>query len=217
MKLISGFVGAVIGGIIGAVIWAVVVKYSGWEIGWLAWGIGALVGFGFRLGAKDLANPATGVLAAAVALLAVLGGKYAVVHLYTQEVLAEYAITPEVAGSEEFVVSCIADAVVLEWEEADRPVEWPAGVDPEVAATEAEYPPEAWADAEARWAAMSVEEQQAYREGIVTFYTGGDPAGEAAFSTEVFLSSFGVFDLLWIVFAVGTAFGMGARYETAGE
>lgn len=215
MKLISGFVGALIGGVAGAAIWAAVVKFTGFEIGWVAWGIGALVGLGFRLGAKDLGTPATGVLAAAVALLAVLAGKYTVVYLYTHEYLADHTVSPELASSDEFVLSCVADGVIEEWQSAGRFVQWPNGVDPDAAATESDYPPAAWAEAEARWAAMTPADQQAFRDGVVAFYTTSDPVAEAALSIGAFFASFGFFDLLWIGLAVATAFRMGAASGSA--
>ncbi len=211
MKIVSGLIGAVIGGAIGGAIWAAVVKFTGFEIGWLAWGIGALVGVGFRVGARELANPGTGVLAAAVALLAVLGGKYAVAHLYTQEFMADFNLA-ESLESDEFVISYIADAVVEEWQSSGRPVAWPDGVDPDFAAEEADYPPAVWTDAVQRWNAMSPDEQQQYRDDLLAMY--GDMTGmETAVSLDVFIASFGLFDLLWVFLAVATAFSMGARSE----
>ena len=49
MKFAKWGLGGLVGGAIGAAIWAGIVYAIHVEIGWLAWGVGALVGLGVRL------------------------------------------------------------------------------------------------------------------------------------------------------------------------
>ena len=66
---------AIAAALIGAVVWAVIVKTTDYEIGWIAVGIGALIGaVAGKLGARGFA---AGVVAAALALLSIAGGKVA--------------------------------------------------------------------------------------------------------------------------------------------
>jgi len=81
-------VGAVAGGAVGAAVWAVIAWKLDMEIGYVAWGIGFLVGFVAVLcGGSGKVN---GVMCAIVALLSIFGGKVA----------AAMAIAPEVMRQE---------------------------------------------------------------------------------------------------------------------
>ena len=81
-------VGALVAGIVGAIVWAVIAWQTNFEIGYLAWGIGALIGFiAVRLGARGMA---TAVACAAIALLSIFAGKMITVYLtFDQAVLDE--------------------------------------------------------------------------------------------------------------------------------
>ncbi|MBN4052614.1 hypothetical protein JYT82_00715, partial [bacterium AH-315-K20] len=70
--IIAGCVAAVIG----AAIWAAVAYYAHFEIGWIAWIIGAMVGGAVFATAGDQAGMMTGVGAAVIAIAGVVGGKY---------------------------------------------------------------------------------------------------------------------------------------------
>ncbi len=70
---VTTLLAAAIGAFVGAVIWAVIAATTGYEVGWVAWGIGALVGFGAKIaggGGKPVA-----VACAGLALLGIFGGK----------------------------------------------------------------------------------------------------------------------------------------------
>ena len=69
-------VGGLVGGLIGVAIW-IAVGMAGFEVGWIAWGIGALAGIGTRV--FNETDSAMGALSAAViAGLMVLLGKVVV-------------------------------------------------------------------------------------------------------------------------------------------
>ena len=87
MRFASLFVGrsgaALAGGLATALLagflWAAVVRYTGFEIGWLAWGLGLGVGFCVALIARQQ-NNLVGVAAAVVALLGWFAGKVAILY-----------------------------------------------------------------------------------------------------------------------------------------
>ena len=69
----AAFLGAVAGGLVGAVLWAVIACTTGMEIGYVAWAVGGLVGFGaYALGGR---GKAAGVTCAGIAAAAILVGK----------------------------------------------------------------------------------------------------------------------------------------------
>jgi phosphate/sulfate permease len=150
MKSLGAILGGSIGGLIGAVIWAVVTHYSGWEIGWIAWGIGGLVGAGVRLGTGGSGGISHGGTAAIIALAAVLGGKWAAVRIELSAFLA----------GDDAPTSAIADIVVAEREEAGIPVPMPP-VDAE--SLREWYPRDVWNEAVRRWEAMDPAWQETVR------------------------------------------------------
>lgn len=64
---------AVVGALVGALAWGGIAAATGYEIGWIAWGIGALVGFGGHLGESE--GQSAGVTCGALAVAAILIGK----------------------------------------------------------------------------------------------------------------------------------------------
>ncbi len=68
-------VGAVGAGLLGMFIWYGIAMATGYELGIVAWGIGALVGVGTRLLGKAQTQ-VFGLMAGACALLAIVGGQY---------------------------------------------------------------------------------------------------------------------------------------------
>jgi hypothetical protein len=222
VKLVAGGIG---GGAIGAAIWAAIGHFTGYEVGWIAWGVGGLVGLGVRtFGATEMASfdrstrqrvvrrvPAVapamaGIIAAVIAIGSVVGGKYLVVRLALSDMLAN---APEIETSEAMIAS-LADQIVFEREEAGQSVTFPPGKEFETAARQGDYPPGLWSEAEARWTSMSPEEQRELSEGLVAMreaFVGSIGTG------AIVASSFGLFDLLWFGLAGWTAFKLGMSIE----
>ncbi len=70
----KALLGAAIAGLVGMWLWALLILWLDIEIGWLAWGIGAGVGFAFhQLGGRGLAGAG---ICAAITVLAMYGGKH---------------------------------------------------------------------------------------------------------------------------------------------
>jgi len=159
MIKIGAILGGLVAGVIGGAVWAGISYGTGYEIGWIAWGIGALVGAGVLMGSSRAGGPANGVLAVIISVLAILGGKYAVVELFLNNLVgdAESLGDEEAARlkNDEYVISHIADKVADEFVAQGRDLQWPPGVDPREMDSEADYPPEVWAEAASRWHAKS--------------------------------------------------------------
>ena len=55
--------------------------FSGYELGWIAWAVGGLVGFGVLLGSGGEKSSSGGVVAVAIAVIALMAAKYTTVQL----------------------------------------------------------------------------------------------------------------------------------------
>lgn len=76
---VKGVAGALAAALLGMFGWYLLIKVTGYEIGYAAWGVGALTGFGARLlGATG--STKLGVLAGLFAFVAIIGGQYLVVR-----------------------------------------------------------------------------------------------------------------------------------------
>ena len=70
---------AAIAALLGAIVWAGIAYYAEYELGYIAWGIGAAVGFGARkFGGHGVM---VGFIAAALTILSIFGGKYTAASL----------------------------------------------------------------------------------------------------------------------------------------
>lgn len=91
MNSVKAVAGATIGAAIGALIWGMVAKFTGYELGWVAWGVGALAGFGAAfLGGR---GQAMAITAAALALGGIFVGKVYAVELGFEDELQKEAGT----------------------------------------------------------------------------------------------------------------------------
>ena len=218
MNSLGGLIGGVVGGVVGASIWAGISYGTGYEIGWIAWGIGGLVGFGFAVGTRGSGGVHAGIGAVAVTVLSLLGGKYAAVELAIRDELGSKSEFIESAvadlANDELMVSYLADDIIQLRVSRGEPVDWPPGVDPAEADEETEYPPEIWAEAQPKWDRMSGQERQASRDEVaerIRFNVG-------TYFDEVskygFTSSFGMMDLLFFGLAIVTAYQIAGRRAT---
>jgi hypothetical protein len=198
-----------VAGAIGAGIWAVIAYFTGFELGWIAWGVGLLVGVGVAIGNKGEGSVPAGVLAAVLAILSVVGGKYAMVRMVIPDEGELVASTIAALEDEELVVSYVADGVVQEFEQQGKAVNWPEGVERFQAVAEGDYPADVWAIAASRWDAMSAEEQAAYRAEIRTDIEASAAAFRDMISQAGFLGTFGLMDIIFFTLAVLTAFKIG--------
>ena len=221
MHLMKALIAGVVAGSIGAAAWAGISYATGYEIGWIAWGIGALVGIAVAWASDGGIAP--GLVAVVLSLLSILAGKYAAVHfLFEREIGDEATFISENMPdleNEELVISYVADDIVEERLAQGETIEWPGGVDPEVPDEESDYPPALWSAALEQWNAMPPADQTAFRNGIEqqtradisAFYAGLQSEGKLI----AFKSSFGLMDAVFFVLAIGTAFKIAASGEVA--
>ena len=77
------FVGAAMSAVIGAFIWGGITYFTNYEVGWVAWGIGGLIGFASAMfGGEGFTN---GALCAILALLSIFGGKMLAVKFFVEK------------------------------------------------------------------------------------------------------------------------------------
>jgi hypothetical protein len=178
-----------IGGLAGAFAWAAIVYFFQLELGWLAWGIGALVGYCVRATAGDEdKGPAPGVAALGLATFSIVLGKYLTVVVLLGGLTAGNAQPSEEIGKLELV------------NEQNEPAPYEAWAD---------VPPEKQAIAERDWNALPSEEKQQR----LSFQ---DTLERTA--TQEFLKSFWfdknyMFNILWFLLAAGTAYRLGSGGE----
>ena len=77
--LLAGAAAAIIGG----AVWALIVGVTKYEVGWIAWGIGGLVGFAMSLN-TDRRSKGLAALAASLAIFGLLFGKVLIQHYITR-------------------------------------------------------------------------------------------------------------------------------------
>lgn len=217
MRYLGALIGAAVGGLVGAAIWAAVAYYTNFEIGWIAWGIGVLAGFGAILGAKSEGDTATGGIAAVAAIAGIAAGKFGAIHFAVDKELNSPAFQSRMQVTEDEMLVVYADHVVEEWEAANKKVQWPPNVNPEEAQTEADYPKPVWAEAKKRWTALSVDQQDTARNDEIEYRKQMLEFVRASIKGEAFKESFGPFDILWAVLAIASAFGIGRGAGAGGD
>lgn len=210
MKQLQSVGAGLAAAIVGALIWAAIAYYANFEIGWIAWGIGGLVGVAVF---KFEPNPGlpSGLIAVVLTCASIAGGKYLGVHFSVNKFMNEMQLNePPDLADQELVVSYVADEVVVEHEANGRTVAWPRGVDPSEAAAEADYPADVWREASDRWSGMSVDEQDDYRAGIVKEYHANVSHFRSVITNEAFKDSFGFIDIIFFLLGIVTAYKLGA-------
>lgn len=209
MNWMGALIGGLIAGLVGAAVWGGIAYFTHYEIGWVAWGIGALVGFAVAKGAEG-GNASTGTLAVVVSLLAICGGKYLAIQFESAQILGDSAMN-EIYSTDEEMVGVMANEVATEREAAGQTIDWPDPPDPETADSQAYYPPDIWAAGQQRWDALSPQQQQQQRDDLRRQLHDGLAGIRSAFVEEAFWSSFGFMDLLFGGLAVVTAFQLGSK------
>ncbi|MDQ2987127.1 MAG: hypothetical protein M3R13_10485 [Armatimonadota bacterium] len=216
MIKVSGVIGAIVAAVVGAVVWALLAKYSGFEIGYVAWGIGAAIGYlSNRLGSKGAAN---GVLCAALALVSIGAGKI-LGSMWTVQQDFEELYVEEWLSTSSFQ-EVMGDAA--DFSRVKKPDEYPqfmvdhgysAASDPkEVTAEEISYFEQVHV-ADLKWISETGPDHE-------TWKTRSEPAAIAAAKEDVAAltlndhigyvkDGFNVIDILFAVFGVASAFVLG--------
>lgn len=213
---LRGLVAGVLAGIAGAAAWAAVAYYANLEIGYLAWGIGFLVGLAVAAVGQSPGAPA-GALAVAITLLSILGGKYASVDMMLRAELqkmtdAEVSLGPQ-DFEEDAMIGNIAYEIAEQREEAGETIAWPDyDKEDENLTAEATFPPAIWREAKQQWTSKTPDEQLQLREeaseNAKAMMGAFQDQMVASARGEAFTASFGVLDLVFFGLAVATAWGI---------
>jgi len=211
------------GAILGAAIWAGIVKFTGFELGIVAWGMGGLVGFCVTLFTKHR-SVLLGILAVAFAIVGILMGKFFIAQWYVmpemknmlnmqnnppEDVIKDFVSDPESM----LTIACLH---LAEQGEFDEEFAWTL-----VAAhnNEADAPPELKEKIQAglqkatqlrdSWTAK--EKEQHVREHFGKFARRINELVDSEFGfAAAFIATFGLIDILWVILAIGSAFKIAA-------
>lgn len=85
--LTMGCLLSALGALAGAAAWCFIAYTTHYEIGWIAWAVGALAGAGMYAGLNSV-SPVAGAIAAGFASIAIVAGKYSVFYLILAPILA---------------------------------------------------------------------------------------------------------------------------------
>ncbi len=207
MHLIKSGIGALIAGVIGGAIWAAIAYYAHVEIGWIAWGVGVLVGIGAVVGAGDRAEFTTGLLAAVIALASVAGGKYAAVQMEVSKLIHEKGIDKV---SEDDAKVFMARQLVEEYTKANKKLAWPKDMDEDSAEEAKDFPADLWKDTTTRWDGMDQKARDAYCQSVEEQRREAIAAFSNAVTQQGFQASFSPWDILWALLAIGSAYKIGS-------
>ena len=94
-------------GIPAAGVWALVAYVTGYEIGWVAWGVGALIGLAVAKSAHE-ANASLGATAAAIAVASLILGKVLILEFALPPILRAELLKDREATAAMFLVDMVA-------------------------------------------------------------------------------------------------------------
>jgi hypothetical protein len=219
MDLIKCIVSGLIGGAIGGAVWAALAYYTNFEFAIVAWGIGGLVGFCCRAGAGASSGVLTGLIAAGIALASIAGGKYAVVDIVVEREVAKVSRSVENTLDQHLTddeaVLALADDLLIKAEEAGKKITWPKGKSATDERTVIEDFPAAIAkDAKSRWKAMSASARESYSRSVQDarrhIFNEEIAAKKEEVKSMAFNASFGIFDIVFGMLALLTAYKIGS-------
>lgn len=174
-------------------LWAVIVRLTSMEIGYAAWGIGLLVGLAMARVTSQRSQQLA-MAAAVLALVGLIAGK-AFIHVSSTGMLAD-----ELSENPEVMTGIVASRM---FEEGTLEPATQEAVTASRAAGDT-LSDELWDDmleqAEARLATMTEEERKALASTIASGVIGNIGL------IDGIVGQLGVFDLLWALLAVGTAY-----------
>ncbi|HVJ85611.1 MAG TPA: hypothetical protein VM452_08195 [Caulifigura sp.] len=205
--LVKWIVAGAIGGAIGAAIWAGITYSTHHEIGWIAWGIGVLVGIAVRMAAGATDGFGPGIVAAVIAVLSICGGKYAASALLTRDAMAEIST---MSFTEDNMIESLASEIADERTAAGKKLKWPPGKSEETAEVLADFPADVQAEAKKQWGAKPAEERQKLITERTEAFQNITNMVAGEIRKQGFLASFSPMDALFFLLAVMSAFKIGA-------
>lgn len=199
--VVAGLLAAVVGG----AAWALIVLVTGYEVGYVAWGVGLLVGFAMAR-TTGIRSKRLGMVAATLAVLGLLVGKYLII-----EVSLGSGLASEVQKDPQLMMQ----AALYQLETTSSlPESVQSGLDG--LAEEDTLPDDLWAEMMAAAAIHLDSLDDAGREALAEDFSIAVAGGLTA--ADKWSSAFSGFDLLWFFLAVSTAWGMmRGKHEQAAQ
>lgn len=197
-------------GACGAALWGAVGYYTNYEIGWVAWGIGFLVGLAVRVSAGSTTGRQPAITAALIALLAVAGGKYAGASLALQR---EFAHSSELVSDRALLLEIASDLV----RGHERDYQWAPGTSFESARKIEDFPSEAQAKARLAFSQLSAEERATRIAARQKAFAALAQQAAGASALELVRRNLSLADPLWIALAMYTAFQVAGSSPSAGK
>jgi hypothetical protein len=207
-------------GLLAALLWAGFSYAADRELGWIAWGVGLIVGLGVRWSVADADGWVPGIIAAVLAVPALLGGKYLAVRFIVERELAQLTVPEELEA--ELAKVELGKEVVAEYEAKKKPLNWPKKTRLVTSAIRGpqsgdEFPLEVWSETCTRWGRLPPAEQEQRRSVAKKHALDNINAAGTRAVDRAFAASFSPYDLLWFLLAIATAFRIGSRLVTAEE
>ena len=195
---IGGIIGGTIAAVIGAVVWGAIAFYGEVEIGWLAIGIGFLVGLGVSAGSRS-GGIGAALIAVVLTVLSLVGGKYAAVQMAVHKLHNEIG-TFEM--TDDILKLRLANEQVDLAMTAGKQLRFRNGKNYDNAESLSDFPAEIAKTAQRQFDAMSEDERTAKKEAVEREYNEVIGAFEANIAQEGFASSFGPMDIVFFLLAI---------------
>jgi len=205
----------IITGLVGAGVWAALGYYANLEVGYVAWGIGLLVGL--AVAATGKTGVTQGILAVIITTVSIAGGKLATVQMQlSSEGFSTDSIMEELrAEGDNFLIRTFADEEVIQRLSQGEQIIWPSGMTFDDAYEPQHYPAEIWDAAQIRWEALSAQEQQNQLAQILSQTETNISGATSEIRTEALLGNFGLMDLVFYGLAIATAWRTTSRERVA--
>ncbi|MEZ6069342.1 MAG: hypothetical protein R3C10_03515 [Pirellulales bacterium] len=204
-NFLLAIVAGVVAGACGAGVWAAIAYYADMQIGWIAWGIGAVVGIAMiavgREGSLLLA-----LCSLVIVFCSIIAGKAMAINMLISDMQADGSLPGVLEMTDENYISMLADDIAQNREDAGQQVIWPDVDYDEDYSVQDEYPADIWQQATAKWGDLGPDGQQNYREqfGVDTVEMSGAARGAIVGLGVVF--TFGLFDIIFVGLAMVTSF-----------
>ncbi len=198
--------GGVIAAVLGAAAWGLLTWSTGWEIGYAAWAIGGLVGFGVAtLGGR---GQVMAVTAALLAALSIFGGKMLAIRMVAEKELRGHVNVKEERKTYENLKRAAEDVANLTSDDEHRQLMVTYGF------TEAKRAQAVSDDELAEFREESLPALKRFAEEKPDFETWKEEQSDAraqvlndpSLIAQIAFSNLGIIDGLFMLFGIGTAF-----------
>ncbi|MBI1374052.1 MAG: hypothetical protein GC159_15130 [Phycisphaera sp.] len=97
---LKGTLYAAVGALVGAMIWYTVARATQYEVGWIAWIVGAVIGLGMAMGAGDKRSLREGMIAIALAIASIMFAKYLIYRAISGPEITDEEIVVQILAAE---------------------------------------------------------------------------------------------------------------------